>query len=91
MANHFSALKRMRQNERRKETNKARLTRFRHTMRGLRRAIAEGDREKAAALLPEVVSVIDKSLKKGVIRENKAARFKSRLMTRLNKMEARTA
>lgn len=83
MANHFSALKRMRQNQKRAAANRERRTRLRHALRELRRAISGGDPEKARQLLPEVVSIVDKSLKKGVVKENTAARFKSRLMTRL--------
>lgn len=83
MANHFSALKRMRQSRKRAEMNKAHKTRLRHTIRELRRAIAANDSEKAKALLPKTVSIIDKSLKHGVIKENTAGRFKSRLLTRL--------
>jgi small subunit ribosomal protein S20 len=83
MANHFSALKRMRQSEKREAANRARRSRLRHTIREMRRAIKAGDPEKARALLPDVVSIVDKSLKRGVVKENTAARFKSRLMKRL--------
>lgn len=83
MANHFSALKRMRQNEKRLAANRARRTRLRHTIREMRRAINAGESDKARSLLTEVVSTVDKSVNKGVIKKNAAARFKSRLMARL--------
>ena len=83
MANHFSALKRMRQSRKRAEANKARRTRLRHELRELRRAILAGDSQRAQTLLGPAVSVIDKSLKKGIIKERTAGRFKSRLMARL--------
>ncbi len=83
MANHFSALKRMRQSRKRAEANKARRTRLRHELRELRRAIRAGDLQKAQTLLGPAASVIDKSLKKGIIKERTAGRFKSRLMARL--------
>lgn len=86
MANHFSALKRMRQNQKRAEANRARRTRLRHAIREMRRAIKAGDPEKAKTLLPQVISVVDKSLKTGVIKENTAGRFKSRLTIRLAAM-----
>jgi small subunit ribosomal protein S20 len=86
MANHFAALKRARQNQKRAAQNRARTTRLRHTIREIRRAISAGDADKAKSLLPRVVSTIDKSLKKGVIKANSAGRFKGRLMTRLAKM-----
>jgi small subunit ribosomal protein S20 len=88
MANHFSALKRMRQSRQRLELNKGRRTRLRHSIRSLRRAMVAGDAAKAQQLLPEVVSIIDKSLKKGVIKENSANRFKSRLMLRMAEMKS---
>ncbi len=83
MANHFSALKRQRQIEKREEHNRGVRTRLRHSIREFRRAVASGDAAKAQSLLPQVVSTIDKTVKKGVIKENTANRFKSRLMTRL--------
>jgi len=83
MANHFSALKRKRQSDKRAVLNKAQRTRLRHQVRELRRAIKAGDGERARTLLPETVSLIDKNLKRGVIKENTANRFKSRLMLRL--------
>ncbi len=83
MANHFSALKRKRQSDKRAVLNKAHRTRLRHQVREIRRAIKAGDTERARTLLPQTVSLIDKNLKRGVIKENTASRFKSRLMLRL--------
>ena len=87
MANHFSALKRMRQNRKRAEANKARRSRLRHELRELRRAILAGNAQRARTLLGPAVSVIDKSLKKGIIKEKTASRSKSRLMRRLATLE----
>jgi len=42
-------------------------------------AIQEKNKETAIKLLPETVSLIDKSVKKGTIHENKGTRYKSRL------------
>jgi len=86
MANHFSALKRIRQNQKRAEANKSTRTRLRHTIREIRRAVIAGDAGKAQSLLPQVVSTIDKTVKKGTIKANTANRFKSRLMARLSGM-----
>lgn len=83
MANHFSALKRMRQSRKRAELNRARRSHLRHAVRELRRAILAGDAGKARELLSQTISVIDRSLKKGIIKENTASRFKSRLMAHL--------
>ncbi len=84
MANHYSAVKRMRQDRKRTELNKASRTRLRHKVRELRRAIAAGDPAKAQPVLRQTVSLIDRNLKRGVIKENTAARFKSRLMARMS-------
>lgn len=84
MANHFSALKRMRQSQKRAEVNKSSRTRLRHAIREIRRAIIAGDSGRAQSMLPEVVSTIDKTVKKGAIKANTANRFKSRLMARVS-------
>lgn len=70
----------MRQNRKRAESNRAAKSRLRHTIRELRRAMLAKNQERVKALVPQTVSVIDKALKKGLIKENTAARFKSRLM-----------
>jgi small subunit ribosomal protein S20 len=47
---------------------------------------AAQDKAEAQALLPEVVSVIDKTVKRGVIHKNMAARYKSKLVRAVNAM-----
>ena len=88
MANHKSAEKRMRQTERRKEVNRRNRSRLRTQIKSLRAAIEDGDQDQAKALLAKTVSVIDKSIQKGVIHRNAAARYKSRLTTTVNDMSA---
>lgn len=88
MANHKSAIKRMRQNERRNEINRRNRGALRTEIKKLRSAIIAGNRDQAQALLPEVVSAIDKSIQKGVLHANAAARHKSRLTTAVSKMSA---
>jgi small subunit ribosomal protein S20 len=88
MANHKSAEKRMRQTERRKEVNRRNRSRLRTQIKSLRAAIEDGDQDQAKALLAKTVSVIDKSIQKGVIHRNAAARYKSRLTTTVNEMSA---
>ncbi|MGA2593164.1 MAG: 30S ribosomal protein S20 [Bryobacteraceae bacterium] len=79
MANHFSALKRVRQDERRTEFNRQSKTRLRHQIRAMRRAISSKDGKAAAELLPETFSIIDRSAKTGIIKKNTAARYKANL------------
>jgi small subunit ribosomal protein S20 len=83
MANTYSALKRVRQTERRTEFNRQAKTRLRHQVRAMRRAISAKDAKAAAELLPKTFSVIDKSAKSGVIKKNTAARYKSKLTARV--------
>lgn len=69
----------MRQNEKRNAVNRANRSRMRTEIKKLRTALALGDAAKAQELLPAVVSIIDKSIQKGVLHRNAAARYKSRL------------
>ncbi|MGA2039057.1 MAG: 30S ribosomal protein S20 [Bryobacteraceae bacterium] len=88
MANTYSALKRVRQMERRTEVNRKNKTRLRHQIRAMRRAIAGKDPSAAAALLPATFSVIDRSAKSGIIKKNTAARYKSNLHSRVRALSA---
>ncbi|HZR28254.1 MAG TPA: 30S ribosomal protein S20 [Terriglobales bacterium] len=86
MANHFSALKRARQTEKRTTHNRANTSTLRTEIRGLREALAGKDKAAAETKFRETVAVIDKAIQKGVIHKNTAARYKSRLSARLKKM-----
>lgn len=79
MANHKSAEKRIRQNERRNEINRSNRSKLRTQVKKLRLAIAGNDKAASGELLNPTVSVIDKMVNKGVIHRNTAARYKSRL------------
>jgi small subunit ribosomal protein S20 len=89
MANHFSALKRTRQTEKRTQVNRANKSRFRTALRDLREAISAGDVKAAQTSFRESVSVIDKAIQKGVIHRNTAARYKSRLSARVNALSSK--
>lgn len=89
MPNHKSAEKRDRQNVRRNAANNANRTRLRTQIRKLRAALAIGNAQEAQALLPEIISVIDKSVQKGILHRNAAARHKARLTMRVNGLTAR--
>jgi small subunit ribosomal protein S20 len=88
MANTYSALKRVRQTERRTEYNRKNKTRLRHQIRSMRRAIASKDAKVAAELLPKTFSVIDRSVKSGLIKKNTAARYKSKLHVKVKALQA---
>lgn len=87
MANHFSALKRARQTEVKTATNRANTSRLRSNLRKLRDSITAGDKTAAKASLGETISVLDRAASKGVIHRNTAARYKSRLNKRVNKIK----
>jgi len=86
MANHYSALKRVRQTERRTEFNRRSKTRLRHQIRAMRQLITDKNSSSALALLPKTFSIIDRSAKLGVIKKNTAARYKSSLHLRIKSL-----
>jgi small subunit ribosomal protein S20 len=88
MANTYGALKRVRQAERRTEFNKQAKTRLRHGIRAMRRALAGKDPKVATDLLPKTFSLIDRSAKSGIIKKKTAARYKSKLHTKVKAFAA---
>ena len=84
MPNHKSSEKRVRQSEKRRMINRAHRTKVRTYIKKLRAALDGGKNEDIQKALPETISVIDKSVQKGVLHKNAAARYKSRLTTRAN-------
>ncbi|MGE5109904.1 MAG: 30S ribosomal protein S20 [Acidobacteriaceae bacterium] len=83
MANHFSAMKRTRQTDKKTAVNRANSSRLRTQLRKLRTAITSGDQAQSQSTFRETVSLIDQSVKKGVIHKNTGSRYKSRLAARL--------
>ena len=88
MAHHASAQKRMRQGEKRRARNRKNVSQLKTQVKKLRAAIAEGNAEAAKKLLPETVGEIDKAAKKGVVHDNAAARYKSRLSRKVSALAA---
>lgn len=91
MAHTKSALKRMRQSGKRHALNRMHLTRLRHQIKKLRQALEAKNAARAKELLRPTVSLIDKSIQKGVIHQNTADRYKSRLMHSYNALVAAKA
>ena len=79
MANHKSAEKRVRQNVKRNAINRANRSKVRTQIKKLRTALSTADKSQSADLLNPTVSLIDKAVNKGLIHNNTAARYKSRL------------
>jgi len=81
MANHKSALKRIRANESRKIQNRYHGKTMRNAIKKFKAIEIKGD---ATAELPKLVSMIDKMAKRAVIHKNKAANLKSKLTRKVN-------
>jgi len=84
MANHPSALKRVRETRTRTARNRSNASRLRTAMKKLRAAIEEGDTATAKELFLPTLSQIDKSIQKGVLHHNAANRYKSHLTVAVN-------
>lgn len=83
MANHKSALKRVRQSETRNELNRYQHKTTRNALRKLRGLTEKAEAEK---LLPEVSSMLDKLAKKNIIHKNKASNLKASITRRVGAM-----
>jgi small subunit ribosomal protein S20 len=86
MANTVSSLKRVRMTERRTSINRMRKSRLRHQIRSMRRLLDHKDVDGAAKAVPATFSLVDRAAKWGIIKQNTAARYKSRLTLRLRKL-----
>lgn len=84
MANTKSALKRARQNERRRLRNRVYRSAARTYVKKVRRLVGESKLEEARVAIVAAVKALDKAAEKGVIHKNNAARRKSRLFKLLN-------
>ena len=85
MATHKSALKRIRQNEKKRVHNKYYAKTTRNAIKSLRE-LKEKEKEKAQELFPKVVSMIDKLSKRNIIHKSNAARLKSNLARHVNSL-----
>lgn len=87
MANTKSAIKRIKQNHKRRLRNRLVSGRARTFIKHARSEIANGTPEDARTATMAAISALDKAAEKGVIHKNNAARRKSRLMHRLAQIE----
>ena len=88
MAHHASALKQMRQSLKRRDRNRRNVSQLKTQVKKLRAVIAKGEAAAAQEALSATVGAIDRAAKKGVIHDNAAARYKSRLSRRVNALKA---
>ena len=83
MANHKSAKKRIRSDEKKRDRNRYQHKTTRNAIRDLR---ASTDAKEATEMLPKVSSLLDKLAKTNVIHKNKASNLKSSLATHISKL-----
>lgn len=86
MANIKSAIKRARQNTKRRKHNASARSMLRTYVKKVLKAVIEGDKTVAQKAYTDAQPVIDKASSKGLIHKNKAARIKSRLSARVKAM-----
>ena len=91
MANHASALKRARQNEKRRIRNRGERTRVRNLIKQVREAVGAGDPEQAQTALTQATSTIDKAAGKGVLHARNASRKISRLSRQVHALKTQQA
>ena len=83
-----SGLKRVRQDVKLNAGNTALRSKFRTVVKNVQKAVAAGDKAKAAALFKVAQPVIDSVADKGIFHKNKAARHKSRLAAQVKALAA---
>ena len=88
MANIKSAIKRARQNIKRKLHNTSARSMYRTYVKNVIAAVTSGNQELAQTAYTKAQIVLDKVAGKGLIHKNKASRLKSRLNERVKAMSA---
>ena len=88
MANHQSAIKRIRQTARITARHRAHRSRLKTQLKAFRAAVDSNDAAKVSELLAPTTGLVDKSVQKGILHRNKANRLKSSLSTTANKVAA---
>lgn len=88
MANHKSALKRIRQNEKLRIYNRNFRNRSRTMLKQAQTEIKKGNTEAAIEATRMAVRDLDKNVSRGVLHKSNAARRKSRLMKKLAELQA---
>jgi small subunit ribosomal protein S20 len=86
LANTKSALKRVRVSERRRIRNRRYRSASRTLSRGAIAQINQQNTESAAEEVKRAISMLDRAANKGIIHRNNAARRKSRLMAKYNRL-----
>lgn len=88
MANHKQAKKRIRQTAVVTERNRAQRSAMRTSIKRLEKAIEAGEKETVGVQFKETMSMMHKSVTKGVVKKETASRKLSRLSARIKAMTA---
>ncbi len=91
MANTKSAIKRMRQNDKRRLRNRYYKAQARTLVKKARAAMDEGELDPARLATLNAIKELDKAAEKKILHRNNAARRKGRLMKRLASLEKKSA
>ncbi len=91
MANHVSSLKRAKQTLAKTAVNRSNRSKLRGSLRMMREALTKGDATAAKTQYQSTVSILDKAVQKGVLHDNTASRYKSRLNARLKTLALKAA
>jgi small subunit ribosomal protein S20 len=78
----------MRQSRKRRDRNRRNTSKLKTQVKKLQAAVAAGDKSQAQGDLAETVSAIDRAAKQGVIHDNAAARYKSRLSRKVKALSS---
>ena len=90
MANHKSAIKRIRQNQKRRIHNRSYRNRARTFVKMAREEIESGKSDSVVEATKAAIRDLDMAASRGIIHKNNAARRKSRLMKQLHALQAQS-
>ncbi len=87
MANHASAVKRARQNEKRRARNQVQKSAVRTVVKKVRNALEAKNVKEAEASLPEAIVALSRGVSKNLFHKSNAARRISRLQSQVNRLK----
>lgn len=85
MANHKSAVKKYKRDEKKRLINKMNRSKMKNKIKKFKKDIEAGNIDEAKKIFPQVISIIDKTVSKGTLHKKTGSRYKSRLTVLLGK------
>jgi len=82
-----SAKKSIRKDKKRTEINIQRKNKVKDLVKKVNNLIAQGKKEEAKKLLPQIYKTLDKTAKTGIVKKNNTSRRKSRITKSINKIK----